>query len=167
VTGPVPPPWLAGPLDTDPALLVPLGEQGQFSRGPIATAALGRALAGVGIGGYDRRIIDWLADLRCADLGPGLLLTVLSWLYRVRAAGAEHRAGAEQARLAGLLTGMADRAAEEWAAGPPTAEHVAQAAWYLAGIADAAEVVARGGADGITVRTQPGDRLGGDGERTR
>jgi len=80
--GPKPPPWLAGPIDTDPTVAVFL--LGELADKAERLAALGRALAGVELGAYDRRILEWLAGW---DLS--VVATVLSLLYRARAAGLE------------------------------------------------------------------------------
>jgi hypothetical protein len=64
---------LAGPVQVAPAGFMPRAEQEQV---------LEAALAGIELGGYDRRIVAWMADWDTSTL-----LTVVSWIVRARAAG--------------------------------------------------------------------------------
>ncbi|HTU07067.1 MAG TPA: hypothetical protein VMG13_16050 [Trebonia sp.] len=63
----------AGPVQVAPAGFVPRAEQEQI---------LEAALAGIELGGHDRRIAAWMANWDTSTL-----LTVVSWIVRARAAG--------------------------------------------------------------------------------
>ena len=64
---------LTGPVHVAPAGFMPRAEQEQI---------LEVALAGIELGGYDRRIVAWMANWDTSTL-----LTVVSWIVRARAAG--------------------------------------------------------------------------------
>jgi hypothetical protein len=64
----------AGPLDADP---------GGFATQEERTALLAGVLDGVELGAWDRRVAGWLTGLDTSTL-----VTVASWIARVRAAGA-------------------------------------------------------------------------------
>jgi hypothetical protein len=63
----------AGPLESAPGGFVPVPERALL---------LARVLAGVELGGWDRRVAGWLAGLDTATA-----LTVVSWIVRAREAG--------------------------------------------------------------------------------
>ncbi len=63
----------AGPLESAPGGFAPPEER---------SVLLAGVLAGVELGGWDRRVADWLAGLDTATA-----LTVVSWIARARAAG--------------------------------------------------------------------------------
>ena len=63
----------AGPVHVAPAGFMARAEQEQ---------ALEAALAGIELGGYDRRIAAWMAGWDTSTL-----VTVVSWIVRARAAG--------------------------------------------------------------------------------
>ena len=64
---------LAGPLESAPGGFVPERERAEM---------LASVLAGIGLGGWDRRVAGWLAGLDTATA-----LTVVSWVARAREAG--------------------------------------------------------------------------------
>jgi hypothetical protein len=64
---------LAGPLESAPGGFVPERERAEM---------LASVLAGIGLGGWDRRVAGWLAELDTPTL-----VTVTSWIARARAAG--------------------------------------------------------------------------------
>jgi hypothetical protein len=101
---------------------------------------LAQPLTGLELGGYDRVILRWLAGW-----DTSLRVTLVSLLYRARAAGA----AGERTRLAGLLDTMLRRQAEAWQDPDP-----AQRA-YLQALQAASELVAAGGEGGITVQVGP------------
>jgi hypothetical protein len=63
----------AGPLESAPGGFVPVPERAVLLAG---------VLAGVELGGWDRRVADWLAGLDTSTA-----LTIGSWIARARAAG--------------------------------------------------------------------------------
>ncbi len=63
----------AGPLESDP---------GGFLPGEERAAVLAGVLDGVEMGAWDRRVAGWLTELDTPTL-----VTVASWIARVRAAG--------------------------------------------------------------------------------
>ena len=63
----------AGPLESAPGGFVPVPERAVLLAG---------VLAGVGLGGWDRRVADWLTGLDTETM-----LTVASWIARAREAG--------------------------------------------------------------------------------
>jgi len=63
----------AGPLESAPGGFVPVPER---------AVLLADVLAGVELGGWDRRVADWLAGLDTETA-----LTVMSWIARARAVG--------------------------------------------------------------------------------
>jgi hypothetical protein len=63
----------AGPLGSAPGGFVPVPER---------AVLLASVLAGVELGGWDRRVADWLAGLDTSTA-----LTIASWIARARAAG--------------------------------------------------------------------------------
>lgn len=135
---PVPPVWVpAEPIESDRQLWAALGAHSLNSAD--RAAELAAALADVPVGGFDRAIGAWLAGWE-----DGTVATVLSWLYRARAAGA----AAERARLAGRLGEMHDRQDAEWLAMPADERpSYAVRSWYLDALREAAQLVERGGAD--------------------
>jgi hypothetical protein len=62
-----------GPVEVPPAGFMPRAEQEQI---------LEAALAGIELGGHDRRIVAWMANWDTSTL-----VTVVSWIVRARAAG--------------------------------------------------------------------------------
>lgn len=82
-------PVVYGPLEVEPASVWPPYDRPRsLTGGPAGTlaadhhAALMDALHGVELGGYDRRILAWLAGCDVPTVG-----TVCSWLHRAHAAG--------------------------------------------------------------------------------
>ena len=63
----------AGPLESAPGGFVPVPER---------VVLLAGVLAGVELGGWDRRVADWLTGLDTSTA-----LTVASWIARAREAG--------------------------------------------------------------------------------
>ena len=63
----------AGPVETPPGGFVPPAEQAEILAG---------VLAGIELGAWDRRILEWIAGLDASTV-----LTVASWIARSRAAG--------------------------------------------------------------------------------
>ncbi len=63
----------AGPVEVPPAGFAPKAEQ---------AGLLAEVLAGVELGAWDRRIVDWLAGWDSCTV-----LTIASWVARSRAAG--------------------------------------------------------------------------------
>ena len=63
----------AGPVETPPRGSVPSAEQAEI---------LARVLAGIELGAWDRRVLEWMAGLDASTV-----LTVASWIARSRAAG--------------------------------------------------------------------------------
>ena len=63
----------AGPVEVPPRGSAPQAEQAEI---------LAEALAGVELGAWDRRIVDWLAGWDACTV-----LTIASWIARSRAAG--------------------------------------------------------------------------------
>jgi hypothetical protein len=141
VIGPLPPPWLAGPMHGPP---VAPGPGSQYEE---LQAALGRALSGVALGDHDGRVIRWLQAWDVETVA-----TVASLLYRARAAGV----AGERTRLADLLRAMHTRQSTEFDAqagdSGPTSAARALGRSYLDGIEAAHDLVVRGGVDGVTVR---------------
>ncbi len=152
-TLPAPPAWLpAGPLESSPGTEVYLALGHRVLGQTDAADELRRALDGIPLGAFDRRIVGWLAGWDHDSVVP-----VLSWLYRTRAAGiasgAAQAAAAERLRLAELLWQMHDRQDAAWEAQPDQDRpRYLYRSWYLDGLHEAAELVERGGADGIAVR---------------
>ncbi len=64
---------LAGPVEAPPRGFVPRAERAEILAG---------ALAGIELGAWDRRILEWMAGW-----DGSTVLTVASWLARARAAG--------------------------------------------------------------------------------
>jgi hypothetical protein len=64
----------AGPVEVAPAGFVPEAER---------AGILAAALAGIELGAWDRRILEWLAGWDACTV-----LTVASWIARAREAGA-------------------------------------------------------------------------------
>ena len=62
-----------GPVEVAPAGFVP---------GAVRAEILADALAGIEVGAWDRRILDWLAGWDASTV-----LTIASWIGRARAAG--------------------------------------------------------------------------------
>jgi hypothetical protein len=63
----------AGPVEAPPRGFVPRAEQAEILAG---------VLAGIELGAWDRRIVDWMAGWDACTV-----LTVASWVARARAAG--------------------------------------------------------------------------------
>jgi hypothetical protein len=63
----------AGPVEVPPRGFVPRAEQAEILAG---------VLAGIELGAWDRRILDWMAGWDACTV-----LTVASWVARARAAG--------------------------------------------------------------------------------
>ena len=63
----------AGPVEDAPAGFIPRAEQQRI---------LEDALAGIGLGGHDRRVVEWMAGWDASTV-----LTVASWIVRARAEG--------------------------------------------------------------------------------
>ena len=63
----------AGPVETPPRGFVPQAEQAEILAG---------VLAGIELGAWDRRILEWMAGWDASTV-----LTVASWIARSRAAG--------------------------------------------------------------------------------
>lgn len=63
----------AGPVEVAPAGFAPKAEQAEM---------LAEVLAGVELGAWDWRIVDWLAGLDACTV-----VTIASWVARSRAAG--------------------------------------------------------------------------------
>ncbi len=63
----------AGPVEAPPRGFVPRAEQAEI---------LAAALAGIELGEWDRRILEWMAGWDASTV-----LTVASWIVRSRAAG--------------------------------------------------------------------------------
>ncbi len=63
----------AGPVETPPRGFVPSVEQAEILAG---------VLAGIELGAWDRRILEWMAGWDASTV-----LTVASWIARSRAAG--------------------------------------------------------------------------------
>ena len=63
----------AGPVEAPPRGFVPRAEQAEI---------LAAALAGIELGAWDRRILEWMAGWDACTV-----LTVASWIARSRAAG--------------------------------------------------------------------------------
>ena len=63
----------AGPVETPPGGFVPPAEQAEILAG---------VLAGIELGAWDRRVLEWMAGLDASTV-----LTVASWIARSRAAG--------------------------------------------------------------------------------
>jgi len=64
----------AGPVEVPPLGFVPRAEQAEILAG---------VLAGIELGAWDRRILEWMAGWDACTV-----LTVASWIARSRAAGA-------------------------------------------------------------------------------
>ena len=64
----------AGPVEAPPRGFVPPAEQAEILAG---------VLAGIELGAWDRRILEWMAGWDASTV-----LTVASWIARSRAAGA-------------------------------------------------------------------------------
>ena len=62
-----------GPVETPPRGFVPQAEQAEILAG---------VLAGIELGAWDRRILEWMAGWDASTV-----LTVASWIARSRAAG--------------------------------------------------------------------------------
>lgn len=88
-----------GPLEREPGRIRPPfdGPWEQFEQKPGESVdswrerlhtdrvnALLEPLAGIELGAYDRRIIEWLGGWE-----TGTVATIASWIYRARAAGGE------------------------------------------------------------------------------
>ncbi len=63
----------AGSVETPPRGFVPQAEQAEILAG---------VLAGIELGAWDRRVLEWMAGLDASTV-----LTVASWIARSRAAG--------------------------------------------------------------------------------
>ncbi len=112
---------MTGPLDAAPVSVYPPFTSypaGQYRHEPAGERrmVLYQALAGVELGDYDRRILDWLAGWDTPTVGA-----VVSLLLRVRGAGEQH---ATRRRTTARARRRADGAA---------GAHVLEAALHAAG----------------------------------
>ncbi len=69
-----------GQVPGGPAEVPPRG----FVPGAVQAQILADALAGIELGGWDRRVLGWLAGWDSSTV-----LTIASWIVRARAAGPE------------------------------------------------------------------------------